>query len=105
MTSPGLTLKNICPGKRVAMAVILSEMDEKGTEYPRGMKTITIPAHTSATCQDVLVKCMKFVLPEDLDVSGGIDSAICNPRYFRARVFANYIDTDFQCCDVIVTIP
>ena len=105
MTSPGLTLKNICPGKRVAMAVILSEMDEKGAEYPRGMKTITIPAHTSATCQDVLVKCMKFVLPEDLDVSGGIDSAICNPRYFRARVFANYIDTDFQCCDVIVTIP
>ena len=47
--------------------------------------------------EDVLVKCMKFVLPEDLDVSGGIAGAICNPRYFRARVFANYIDTDFQC--------
>lgn len=100
-----VTLKNICPGKRVALAVILSEMDEMGAEYPRGMKTITIPAHTSATCQDVLVKCMKFVLPENLDVSGGIASAICNPRYFRARVLANYIDTDFQCCDVIVTTP
>lgn len=85
-----VTLKNICPGKRVAMAVILSEMDEKGTEYPRGVKTMTIPAHSSQTCQDVLVKCVKFVLPEDLDVSGGMVSAICNPRYFKARVLANY---------------
>lgn len=100
-----VTLKNICPSKRVAMAVILSEVDEKGTEYPRGVKTMSTPAHSSQTCQNVLVKCVKFVLPEDLDVSGGMASAICNPQYFKARVLANYLDTDFHCCDVIVTTP
>lgn len=40
-------------------------------EYQRGMKAITIPAHNFPTCRDILVKCIKFVLPEDLSVSGG----------------------------------
>ena len=100
-----VTLKHICPGRRVAMAVSLSEIDEQGTEYPRGTKALTIPAHTGQTCQDVLVKCLKFVLPEDLNVSGSTPNTICSPRSFKARVIANYVDTDFQCCDAVITIP
>ena len=38
------TIKNVCPGKRVALAVILTEVDEHGEEHQRGMKTVTIPA-------------------------------------------------------------
>ena len=63
-----VTVKNVCPGKRVALAVLLSEVDESGMEYQRGMKAITIPAHNFPTCRDVLVKCIKFVVPESLDV-------------------------------------
>ncbi len=61
-----VTVKNVCPGKRVALGVILTEVDANGDEYQRGMKAITIPAHTSPSCRDILVKCIKFVLPEDL---------------------------------------
>lgn len=99
-----VTIKNVCPGKRVALAVILTEIGPNGDEYQRGMKAITIPAHDSPNCRDVLVKCIKFVLPEDLDVSGGMPEAICNPRNFKARFIAHNIDTDYRCCDSVITV-
>ena len=99
-----VTVKNVCPGKRVALAVILTEIDANGVEYQRGMKTITIPAHNYPSCRDVLVKCIKFVLPEDLDVSGGASNAICNTRNFKARFISHNIDTDFRCCDSVITL-
>ena len=59
-----VTVKNVCPGKRVALAAILTEVDENGTEHQRGMKVMTLPAHSAPVCRDVLVKCIKFVVPE-----------------------------------------
>lgn len=99
-----VTVKNVCPGKRVALAVILTEVDDKGAEHPRGMKTITIPAHNCPYCRDVLVKCIQFVLPEDLDVSGGAPHSLCNGRNLKARFIAHPIDTDFRCCDSLITL-
>lgn len=96
-----VTLKNVCPHKRVALAVILNEVDSCGVEHKRGLKTMTVPAHTRSACQDVKVHCIKFVLPEDLDVSGSAN-AICNKRNFKARFIAHYIDHDFACCDVVL---
>ena len=98
------TVKNVCPGKRVALAVILTEVDEYGIEHSRGLKTITIPAHSFPTCRDVQVRCVKFVLPEDLDVSGGTQEAMCNSHNLRVRLIAHPIDSDFQCCDSLVTL-
>ena len=100
-----VTVKNVCPGKRVALAVILTEVDSNGVEHQRGMKTITIPAHNYPSWRDVLVKCIKFVLPESLDVSGGTPNAMCNARNFKARFIAHNIDTDFHCCNSIITVP
>ena len=99
-----VTIKNVCPGKRVALAAILTEVDENGMEYQRGMKAMTIPAHNRSTCRDVLVKCIKFVVPEDLDVSGGSTQALCNPRNFKARFIAHNIDSDFRCCESVITL-
>lgn len=79
--------------------MILTEVDPAGQEYPRGMKTMTIPAHDCPSCRDVEVKNIRFVLPEDLDVSGDTPDSICNARNFKARAIANYIDTDFRCLD------
>ena len=92
-----VTIPNVCPGRRLALAVILTEVDDEGIEYRRGMKTLVIPAHNSDSCQDVTVRCIRFVLPEELDVSGEPDG-ICNQRNFRARFIANYIDAGFTCC-------
>lgn len=96
-----VTIKNVCPGKRVALAAILTEVDQDGMEHQRGMKAMTIPAHSSPMCRDVLVKCIKFVVPEDLNVSGG---AMCGPRRFKARFLANNVDTDYRCCESVITI-
>lgn len=95
-----VTLKNICPNRRVALAVILTEVDDHGMEHKRGLKTMTIPAHTKQNCSDVIVRCIKFVVPEDLDVSAKTDS-ICHGRNFKARFIANYIDNDFECCSSV----
>ena len=103
LDSPGrilqldVTLKNVCPHRRVALAAILNEVDDKGIEHKRGLKTITVPAHDRPECRDVTVRCIRFVLPEDLAVSGDPDS-ICNRRKFKARFIAHYIDNDFECC-------
>ena len=90
------TLQRVCPNKRVAVAVILNELDDAGNEHKRGMKTLTIPAHTQDSCRDVSVRCVKFVLSEDLDVLD--TTGMCNERNLRVRVLANYIDNDFNCC-------
>lgn len=96
-----VTIQNVCPGKRVALAAILTEVDKDGMEHQRGMKAFTIPAHSAPVCRDVLVKCIKFVVPEDLSVSGG---AMCSPRKFKARFLANNIDTDYRCCESTLTL-
>ena len=82
-----VTLKNICPRKRIALAVLLNEVDDKGHEFKRGFKTVVVPAHEHPTCRGVTVRCIKFVLPASLDISGK-DDAICNRRKFRARFIA-----------------
>ena len=66
-----------------------------------GRKNMLVPAHTQAACRDVTVRCIKFVLPESLDVSG-ITGGICNTRNFKARFIAHYIDNDFECCDALL---
>ena len=96
-----VTLKNVCPGKRVALAIILTEVDHEDNEYNRGLKTMVIPAHYRDSCRNVTVRCVKFVLPEELDVSGSPE-AMCDQRNFRARLIAHYIDSDFSCCDIVL---
>lgn len=83
------TLRQVCPGKRVALAALLTEVDCQGCEHSRGMKTMTIPAHHQSGCRDVLVRCIRFVIPADLNVSG---CGSCGERRFRVRFLANYVD-------------
>lgn len=92
-----VTLKNVCPGKAVALGVILSEVDEEGNEYRRGLKTLTIPAHDKSGCRDVLVRCIKFVLPEDTAPVSAPET-LCSNRHFVARLISHYIDNDYSCC-------
>lgn len=96
-----VTIKHVCPGKRVALAAILTEVDQDGMEHQRGMKAMTIPAHDFPTCRDVLVKCITFVLPADLRDSG---ETICSPRKLKVRFLANSIDTDYRCCESVFSL-
>ena len=86
-----VNLLNVCPGRRVALAVVLTELDQAGLPQPRGMKTFAIPAHNLPTCADVLVTCVRFILPEE-------GTGLCAERNLQARFMAHYIDNDFACC-------
>ena len=93
-----VTIKNVCPGKRTALAVILTEEDCENAEQPRGLKTFTIPAHDAPGCRDVLIKCIRFVVPEDIALTGMPDS-LCSPRRFKVRFIAHPIDFAYRCCE------
>lgn len=86
------------------MAVVLTELDDNNNEYKRGMKALTIPAHNHPSCRDIQVKCIKFVLPEDISLAGD-STSICPKRRFKARVIHHYIDNDFDCCDELKNNP
>lgn len=96
MLELSFTLKQVCPCKRTAVAIILHEINSFGAELPRGFKTVLIPAHGEPKCSDIRINCIRFVLPETLDPSLGGDKSICNTRRFVARVTANYVDTNFK---------
>lgn len=91
-----VNLLNVCPGRRVALAVVLTELDQAGQPQPRGMKVFTIPAHNLPTCSDVLVSCIRFILPEN-------GTSLCTERNLKAQFMAHYIDNDFSCCSCAVT--
>ncbi|MDD3230866.1 MAG: VWA domain-containing protein [Oscillospiraceae bacterium] len=90
-----VNLLNVCPGRRVALAVVLTELENR-VAVPRGMKTFTIPAHARQTCSDVLVTCIRFILPDD-------GRGLCAERELQAKFMAHYIDNDFSCCPAVVT--
>ncbi|MGI5885197.1 MAG: vWA domain-containing protein [Candidatus Spyradocola sp.] len=93
------TVQHVCPGKRVALGVLLSEVAKDGTEYPRGMKAFTLPAHHHSCCRDIRVKGVRFVLPEDLSEAEEDPGSMCRKRSFRVRTIAHPVDYDFTCCD------
>lgn len=94
------TIKNVCPNKRVALAIIVNEVDDFDVEYKRGFKVLTIPAHNQNNCQDITIRCIKFVLPEELNVTNTLNM-MCTSRKFKVSLIANYIDYDFDCCNII----
>ena len=95
-----VTLRDVCPNKRVALGVILTELGADGVEHKRGMKTVTVPAHRYQGCRDVTVKCIKFVLPENPEDPWKTEDSICKARHIKARFIAHYVDNDFECCDI-----
>lgn len=87
------TVKNVCPYKRVAVAVTVHELDSKNKEHPRGLKTFVI-SHRERGCRDIKVNCLHFVLPESLD-ENCTPNSICDKRRFVVRTISHYIDTNF----------
>lgn len=86
-----LTLEGVCPETRTALAVTLTELDNEDREYPRGLHTLLIPAHHGDSPRNVVVRDLRFILPAELDVSGG------KGRRFRAQCESHYVDFP-ACC-------
>lgn len=87
-----MTLKNVYPGRRVALAVLLNEVDDMGNETDCGFKTFTVPAHHQPFSADIELLSIRFVLPDD----GYHNRNHYGKRNFMARAIAHYIDHDFE---------
>lgn len=61
------------------------------------MKALTIPAHNYPSCKDIIIKCIKFVLPEDINTNENKNS-LCSERNLKVSFISNYIYTDYKCC-------
>ena len=96
-----VTIRNVCPNTRVALGVVLTEMDENGNEYHRGTKTFTLPAHNFPSCRDIVVRCIRFVVPEDLSVAE--NGGMCGQRNLFVRTIAHAIDSQYACCGDLST--
>lgn len=89
-----LTVKDVCPNRRVALGVMLEEVGPDGKTEPRGFKAYTIPAHNQPGCRDVQVQCIRFVVPEDVSLWG---KSLCDTRRFQVQVIAQEMDGEFRC--------
>lgn len=89
-----VTVKDVCPNRRVALGVILEEVGPDGKTEPRGFKAYTIPAHTQPGCRDIQVQCIRFVVPEDVSLWG---KSLCDTRRFQVQLIAQEMDWDFNC--------
>ena len=81
-----VTLRNVCPGRRSAVGLTLTEVDSDGAEYARGFRAITVPAHNGNCSRDIQLDSVRFILPEDLSLQ--------RRRHFICRVSHHYMDAD-----------
>lgn len=88
-----MTLRNVCPGRRSAVGVHLVEMDENGSEYARGFRSLTVPAHNASCNRDVELPSMRFILPEDVSMAGR-----ASRRHFVVRTTNHYLDDAITGC-------
>lgn len=88
-----LTLRQVCPHHRIALALILTETDHCGHTHPRGFQTFTIPAHHHHCPKDIVCNHIRFILPalplEDENWKN------CKKRNLHMQVLAHNIDTTF----------
>lgn len=85
-------IKDVCPGKRLAVGVFLTELNEEHKECSRGVKMFTVPPIKGTHCRNLKLKCINFIVPEEAGHN------LCKERVFKARAMANYIDADLKCC-------
>ena len=91
-----LTLRNVCPRRRVALGVTVNEVDDDGNEAARGFKAVTVPAHTQTAPCDVTAPTLRFVLPEDLNENG--QNGGLGRRHFIVRATSHYVDSQANLC-------
>ena len=77
-------LLNVCPGRRSALGLTLTEVDGGGMEHARGFQAVTVPAHNGRCNQDIAVDTVRFILPEE-----GCQQ---QRRHFIVRTQHHYLD-------------
>ncbi|WP_294549710.1 hypothetical protein [uncultured Pseudoflavonifractor sp.] len=85
------TLPAVPPDTRTAVAITLLELDQEGRAFPRGMRTLLLPAHHGARPMDVQAEGVRFILPAELDLSGD------GVRRLVVQAESQYVDFHARC--------
>jgi len=85
-----LKLKDVAPGRRVAVGVLLEEETEGGGGLCHGARTIAVPAHRNSAPSDIPLDHILFVLPR-FDAEENVRPQ----RRFRVSAVSHYMDADF----------
>jgi Ca-activated chloride channel family protein len=86
-----VTLEGVRPETRTALALTLTELDERDREFPRGVRTLLIPAHHNEGATDITVRDIRFILPAELNVGGD------GGRRLRVRYERQCVDCPAVC--------
>ena len=89
--SLSLHLTDVLPGRQVAAAVQLEELDREGEAFPRGTKTFLLPPQPGPEPSELLLPSIRFVLPAELELDPG------GPRRLRVRADAHYVQQGERC--------
>lgn len=89
-----VTVKDVCPNRRVALGVMLEEVGPDGKTEPRGFKAYTIPAHTQPGCRDVQSNASALWCPRMCPCGG---KSLCDTRRFQVQLIAQEMDWEFRC--------
>ena len=85
------TLPAVPPDTRTAVAVTLLELDQEGQAFPRGMRTLLLPAHHNTRPMDIRAEGVRFILPAELDLSGD------GTRRLAVQAESQYVDFHARC--------
>ena len=85
------TLSAVPPDTRTAVAVTLLELDQEGRAFPRGMRTLLLPAHHNTRPMDIRAEGVRFILPAELDLSGD------GTRRLAVQAESQYVDFHARC--------
>lgn len=86
-----MTLRDVCPHRRVAVGMELSEVDGDGREHSCGFRAVTVPAHHQSGLCDLGVERVRFILPESAREGRGLCSG---RRHFVLRTTNHYMDSN-----------
>lgn len=78
-----LTLRNVCPNRKIAIAITLVEIDQCCREHQRAFRVFEIQT-PSTPCGNLRVNNLRFAIPVENS---------CQKRRFRFLITANYSDT------------
>ena len=87
----GLTIKKVAPNKQIAIGIRIYETTG-GNRVIKGHKMFAV-AHNKNCCQDITLKNIHFVLPEEIAETDD-KTNICSRRTFDIETTSHYIDID-----------
>ena len=94
LINTSVTLRRVCPGKKIALGVTLVELDRCNRCHNRAFKAYEVTVPSGSGCiSNLQVRDIFFVVPETSSLNGGT-ATMCGTRRFKILATANYLDTN-----------